>query len=151
MSIDDLNGGCGWAFPSSLGCAAPLRFVVLASTHFMRPFRRPLATQRLCYFRSSLFHLNRLNRNRQSWQICRSRNIVNKMPNRDVIRSKRAWWKECVVYQVYPRTFTSFVIVLLKSNTLQIYPASFRDTNGDGHGDVRGIIEKLDYLKSLGG
>ncbi|KAI1274582.1 glycoside hydrolase superfamily [Xylaria sp. FL0933] len=33
----------------------------------------------------------------------------------------------------------------------KIYPASFRDTNEDGHGDVRGIIQSLDYLTSLGG
>ncbi|HZL90885.1 MAG TPA: alpha-glucosidase [Pirellulaceae bacterium] len=43
---------------------------------------------------------------------------------------KRRWWKECVVYQIYPR--------------------SFLDTNGDGIGDLRGIIAKLDYLKTLG-
>ena len=40
------------------------------------------------------------------------------------------WWKEAVFYQIYPR--------------------SFYDTNGDGIGDLRGIIEKLDYLKDLG-
>ena len=40
------------------------------------------------------------------------------------------WWKEAVVYQIYPR--------------------SFKDGNGDGVGDLRGIIEKLDYLKDLG-
>lgn len=40
------------------------------------------------------------------------------------------WWKEGVVYQIYPR--------------------SFKDSNGDGIGDLRGIIEKLDYLKNLG-
>lgn len=40
------------------------------------------------------------------------------------------WWKSAVVYQVYPR--------------------SFADTNGDGIGDVPGIIEKLDYLAELG-
>ncbi len=44
--------------------------------------------------------------------------------------SKRAWWKEAVVYQIYPR--------------------SFKDSNGDGVGDLRGIISQLDYIKSLG-
>jgi oligo-1,6-glucosidase len=42
----------------------------------------------------------------------------------------RQWWKEAIFYQVYPR--------------------SFRDTNGDGNGDLAGIIEKLDYLHDLG-
>ena len=40
------------------------------------------------------------------------------------------WWKEAVIYQIYPR--------------------SFKDSNGDGIGDLQGIISKLDYLKSLG-
>ena len=40
------------------------------------------------------------------------------------------WWKEAIIYQIYPR--------------------SFKDTNGDGVGDLKGIIEKLDYIKSLG-
>ncbi|HAK47115.1 MAG TPA: glucohydrolase [Spirochaeta sp.] len=42
----------------------------------------------------------------------------------------RKWWKESVVYQIYPR--------------------SFYDSNGDGTGDLRGIIEKIDYIASLG-
>lgn len=42
----------------------------------------------------------------------------------------RAWWKEASIYQ--------------------IYPSSFKDTNGDGLGDIPGIISELDYLKSLG-
>lgn len=43
---------------------------------------------------------------------------------------KRIWWKEAVAYQVYPR--------------------SFMDTNGDGIGDIQGVISKLDYLQDLG-
>lgn len=43
---------------------------------------------------------------------------------------EKKWWKEAVVYQIYPR--------------------SFKDSNGDGVGDLKGIIAKLDYIKSLG-
>ncbi len=43
---------------------------------------------------------------------------------------KETWWKEAVVYQIYPR--------------------SFNDSNGDGIGDLAGIVEKLDYLDELG-
>ncbi len=41
----------------------------------------------------------------------------------------RNWWKNDVFYQIYPR--------------------SFKDSNGDGIGDLQGIISKLDYIKSL--
>ncbi len=47
-----------------------------------------------------------------------------------IINPKTKWYKDAVVYQIYPR--------------------SFCDTNGDGIGDLRGIISKLDYIKSLG-
>ena len=40
------------------------------------------------------------------------------------------WWQSAVIYQIYPR--------------------SFKDTNGDGIGDLAGIISKLDYLEKLG-
>ena len=43
---------------------------------------------------------------------------------------KKTWWKESVIYQIYPR--------------------SFNDTNGDGIGDLQGIIDKVDYLADLG-
>lgn len=43
---------------------------------------------------------------------------------------EKQWWKESVVYQIYPK--------------------SFKDSNGDGIGDIGGIIEKLDYIKELG-
>lgn len=42
----------------------------------------------------------------------------------------RPWWKDAIVYQ--------------------IYPASFQDSNNDGIGDLRGIIQRLDYIKSIG-
>lgn len=44
--------------------------------------------------------------------------------------TEKKWWKEAVVYQIYPR--------------------SFQDSDGDGVGDIRGIISRLDYIKSLG-
>lgn len=48
----------------------------------------------------------------------------------EVEKMKRKWWNDKIAYQIYPK--------------------SFLDTNGDGIGDLRGIISKLDYLKELG-
>ena len=44
--------------------------------------------------------------------------------------AQKQWYKGAVIYQVYPR--------------------SFQDTNGDGIGDIKGIIDRIDYIKSLG-
>ena len=44
--------------------------------------------------------------------------------------TKKKWWQDKVAYQIYPK--------------------SFYDTNGDGIGDLKGIIEKIPYLKELG-
>ena len=43
---------------------------------------------------------------------------------------KKHWYKEMSVYQIWPR--------------------SFKDGNGDGIGDIKGVMEKLDYIKSIG-
>ncbi|MBZ9687495.1 alpha-glucosidase [Clostridium estertheticum] len=57
-------------------------------------------------------------------------NSENDIPLSNDLKPKEIWWKEVVVYQIYPK--------------------SFKDSNGDGIGDINGITEKLDYLKSLG-
>ena len=46
------------------------------------------------------------------------------------LKGEKSWWRQAVVYQIYPR--------------------SFKDFNGDGIGDLQGIISKADYLKDLG-
>jgi alpha-glucosidase len=48
---------------------------------------------------------------------------------REAVLMDNAWWEDCVVYQIYPR--------------------SFQDSNNDGIGDIPGIIQRLDYLKTL--
>ena len=52
------------------------------------------------------------------------------MANYKLDKSKWGWWQSAVFYQIYPK--------------------SFQDTNGDGIGDLRGVISRLDYLETLG-
>jgi len=61
--------------------------------------------------------------------------VISLLNNEDTVQeykanNTRAWWKEAVFYQVYPR--------------------SFMDSNGDGVGDLRGLIGRLGYLSELG-
>ena len=56
------------------------------------------------------------------------KNNTKAQATQDTLNKK--WWKEAVVYQIYPR--------------------SFQDSNGDGIGDLKGITSRLDYVKSLG-
>ena len=62
----------------------------------------------------------------------------------------QAWWREAVVYQVrcIDRLLEPFPFMIFDQT--QVYPSSFRDTNRDGWGDVKGITSQLDYLKDLG-
>ena len=61
---------------------------------------------------------------------CKSKKPVTESSNNTDSIAGRKWWKEAIVYQIYPR--------------------SFKDSDSDGIGDLKGIISKLDYIKSLG-
>ena len=56
---------------------------------------------------------------------------ANKEADKEYVKSiDKKWWKEGILYQIYPQ--------------------SFKDTNGDGFGDFKGVIEQMDYIESLG-
>ncbi|ALM09042.1 oligo-1,6-glucosidase [Sediminicola sp. YIK13] len=55
---------------------------------------------------------------------------TKKEEQKDLAQSEEKWWKEAIIYQIYPR--------------------SFKDSDGDGIGDLKGIIQELDYIKDLG-
>lgn len=63
---------------------------------------------------------------RYSGRIIQSAGEISKLS----MENKNKWWKNAVVYQIYPK--------------------SFQDSDGDGIGDIPGIISRLDYLKKLG-
>jgi len=52
------------------------------------------------------------------------------MTSRDPAQQNRDWWRGATIYQIYPR--------------------SFADSNGDGVGDLQGIVARLDYVRDLG-
>lgn len=56
--------------------------------------------------------------------------VLNLTTNDNMAITTHPWWKEGVVYQ--------------------IYPASYKDSNNDGLGDIPGIVSKIDYIKDLG-
>jgi oligo-1,6-glucosidase len=61
---------------------------------------------------------------------CRKQHPETSTTTQKSIQSDSIWWKEAVIYQLYPR--------------------SFQDSNGDGVGDIKGITNRLDYLQKLG-
>ncbi|MEJ2004129.1 MAG: alpha-glucosidase [Cyclobacteriaceae bacterium] len=74
----------------------------------------------LLYFFLSMLFIAGCNSNESSVEVAKTVSTT----------ADEVWWKEGVIYQLYPR--------------------SFKDSDGDGVGDLRGVIEKLDYLESLG-
>src|SRR5205085_7288971 len=58
------------------------------------------------------------------------RGAISKVDFRKMIPNSKFWWRDGIFYQIYPR--------------------SFQDSDGDGIGDIRGVIGRLPYLKALG-
>lgn len=61
---------------------------------------------------------------------CKDKEDKTELKDQTTNNESKTWWKEGVLYQIYPQ--------------------SFKDSDGDGFGDFKGVIEKLDYLESLG-
>ncbi len=57
-------------------------------------------------------------------------NLMQDMPRGDIVAPDKDWWRGAVIYQIYPR--------------------SFQDSNGDGIGDLAGIIHRMDHIAELG-
>lgn len=88
----------------------------------------PIYTCALKYSHHASSHYVVLARSRENGTFFRKTAMASK-PSVPAHFQERAHYKECIVYQVYP--------------------ASFQDSNGDGIGDIRGLVSKLDYIKSL--
>ncbi len=71
-----------------------------------------------------------IEKNRTEDKIEKSKAEPEKNASGETLGSKAPWWKNSVIYQIYPR--------------------SFQDSNKDGIGDIQGIISRLDYLEDLG-
>jgi hypothetical protein len=117
----------------------------------MKIFRGSFVAYNICRTSPLLRSSRAFSTGNQLRRFSDNKSLFDNMSKVDSAKSKRVWWKECVVYQVSCTLFALGSNVVSGTDVLQIYPASFQDTNDDGFGDVRGITSRLDYLKALGG